>query len=414
MAEEITREVDLNMQHCTLAEFCDLIKDMIQMGEFQQNILGLGKSGIGKTESIENAICKPLGIGLIEMRLGSFSETDLTGFPVPKDDPITGKPMMRFADVSMLPHVGRDPEVGILLLDEFTIAKEAVQGAALQLTDKSRSIGEYKLPPKWIVVAIGNGPSDGGYYRALEYVTLARFLSFRIDATFDDWKAWALQNDIHPAVLGFIEQYPQGAAAALHKMGGEDDEYPEKGANPRCWVKLSTILKKKEQMVGHMLDTRQATIYAGAAVGADLAVPFATYYEYQKNLIKKEDILSGKALELNLREYKSETLYMTCATLAMGVADIMKKNEKAIRAGDDITPEDTVKVENALKFAAKLAKESAKDIASGVLESMSQASELFTIHVTSLVALDKYETFWELNKELGGISSVNSMLSRSK
>lgn len=415
-ADNMSRDIDLNMQHVNIDEFCEFIRDRIEMEEFEQPVLGLGKSGIGKTESIENAICKPLGIGLIEMRLGSYSETDLTGFPIPEVDKATGQTMMRFADVSKFPHEGRDKEVGILLLDEFTNARPAVRAAALQLTDKSRSIGDYKLPPKWLIVILGNGPSDGGYFQGLEYALMGRADCFRVDVSFRAWKNWALKNQIHPAVLGFIENYQKGPMAALHKHKDMDEaEYEEKDANPRCWVKLSTHLKKKEERLGHPLDDNQVTIYAGAAVGADMAPAFAAYYAYQKNMIPAADILSGAALNLDLKKYGIESLYMSATASAMSCADLLNAEEKAIRNEDGASPETNKKVDNMLAFALKLIDSGFTDIGSGMAETLNLAThkDLFKEYI-QYVDDDVFDHLDQLADRCNGIGEVNVLLKRAK
>lgn len=369
--DKAVNEADLNMQHVDLQEFCDYIRDRIEMEEFTQPILGIGKSGIGKTESIENAICKPLGIGLIEMRLGSYSETDLTGFPIPEKDETTGQTMMRFADVAKFPHVGRDKECGILLLDEFTNARPAVRAAALQLTDKSRSIGDYKLPDKWLIVILGNGPTDGGYFQGLEYALMGRADCFRIDVNYEVWKAWALRTGVHPAVLGFINDYEDGPANILHRIKDMDEvEYEQKDANPRCWVKLSDHLKKKEARIGGLLDERQVMIYAGAAVGADIAPRFAAYYAYQKEMIKSEDILNGSILNSDIRGYRTESLYMSILSVANATIQMLRDNKDMIIAEDTIKDSDKDKFRNLLKFIVKLADSGKLDPASTIIESI--------------------------------------------
>lgn len=417
VSETMSRDVDLNMQHVTIGEFCEFIRDRIEMEEFEQPVLGLGKSGIGKTESIENAVCKPLGIGLIEMRLGSYSETDLTGFPVPEVDKATGQTMMKFADVSKFPHEGRDKEVGILLLDEFTNARPAVRAAALQLTDKSRSIGDYKLPPKWLIVILGNGPSDGGYYQGLEYALMGRADCFRVDVNFKVWKEWALKNNIHPAVLGFIENYPKGAMAALHKHKDMDEsEYEEKDANPRCWVKLSTHLKKKEERLGHSLDEKQVIIYAGAAVGADMAPAFAAYYAYQKNMISASDILNGLAKNKNLKEYGVESLYMSATAASMAIANLLKDNKDTILSGDELPDDACVQMDNVLQFAIQLAHSGNIDIASGICESINNATDdkLFELYITCCASDESLESLDELTSLCGAVSGINSALIKAR
>lgn len=409
--DNLSREADLNMQHVNINDFCEYIRDRIEMEDYEMPILGLGKSGIGKTECIENNVCKPLGIGLIEMRLSSYEETDLTGFPIPQTDPATGETLMRFADVSKFPHVGRDPEVGILLLDEFTAARQAVRGAALQLTDKSRSIGDYHLPPKWLVVILGNGPTDGGYFQGLEYALMARADCFRIDVSFEAWKKWAIKNAVHPAVIGFIEQADCGPLGMLHRIKSMDDvEYEEKEANPRCWAKLSSHLKKKEERIGGMLDPRQCTIYAGAAVGADLAVKFAAYYAYQDEMIKVPDILNGSALNLNFKHYRIESLYMSTMSLVGAVIEMLNSDAAIFDKTGDISPESVKKFQNAMKYILKLADSGRVDIAFGILNSIGEGVPFLLEYMMSSTFDEHYPEWEAVSEKCGGIQRFDNAM----
>lgn len=397
MGYEMSKEIDLNMQHITLKEFTEYIKDRIEMEEFASPVLGLGKSGIGKTESMENAIVKPLGINMIQMRLGSYDETDLTGIPMPQMDEKAGKMLTKFADMGKLPQVDRDGEVGILVLDEFTNANPRVRAAALQLTDSSRSVGDYTLPPKWLIVILGNGPGDGGYFNGLEYALMGRADCFRVDVNFADWKDWALRNGVHPIVISFIEE--EGGETMLHRMKNMDEaEYEEKDANPRSWVKLSTHLTKKEAKVGKLTE-RQVKIYAGGAVGSDLAQSFATYYTQQKEIIKAVDIFSGAALKMEMTREKTYSLYVSMLYLANAVVSLLEQNKKKIINEDRLGSTAEASLKNTFKFIKKVADVNA-EVAVSALSSIRTASNgLFEILVNSYDFDDIYPEFLEIGLE---------------
>lgn len=403
-ADSMSREIDLNMQHVTIKEFTEYIKDRIEMEEFGSPVLGLGKSGIGKTESMENAIVKPLGISMIQMRLGSYDETDLTGIPMPQMDEKAGKMLTKFADMGKLPQVDRDGEVGILVLDEFTNANPRVRAAALQLTDSSRSVGDYKLPPKWLIVILGNGPGDGGYFNGLEYALMGRADCFRVDISFKDWKDWALRNGVHPVVISFIEE--NGGESMLHRMKNMDEaEYEEKDANPRSWVKLSTHLLKKEARVGRLTE-KQVTIYAGGAVGSSIAKSFATYYSQQAEIIRSEDIFSGEALKLELAREKTLSLYVSMLYLANAVVSLLEEHREQIEFDErfDATAEKYIK--NTFKFLRKVAMVNAETAASALSSIRSASNGLFEAFVNSYDFDDVYPEYLEIGMDK--IATFNS------
>lgn len=405
-------DISLNMENVTLEEFAEYIKDRIEMEEFESPILGLGKSGIGKTESIENAVTKPLGIGLIEMRLGSYSDTDLTGFPIPDKDEKIGKTVMRFADVAKFPHAGRDPEVGILLLDEFTAAKPSVRAAALQLTDKSRSIGDYNLPKKWLIVILGNGPGDGGYYTGLEYALMGRADCFRIGVSFSAWKRWALKAKVHPTVIAFIEQ--NGKESMLHRIKDMDEaEYEEKDANPRSWVKLSNHLIKKEARLGGPLSERQVAIYAGGAVGADISPEFSAFYKFQADMINPDDIFSGKALKINLKSIKMESLYISVISLANRMASLLEEYENEISLGKRLPSNVEAQISNVISYVKKLSDERSRDIASTIFPTINDATPLWEEYSVPMEFDDIYPEYLEYGMKNATIVNARADFDRN-
>lgn len=370
---EVKEVATQNFEDATLDEFIGDIKEAIELGEYNVPYLGFGKSGIGKTESIRNAICDPLGIGLIEMRLGSYSAQDLTGFPVPlEDDKVNNnRPMVYFSDVSKFPHEGRDPERGILLLDEFPAAEQDVRTAALQLTDVSRSIGDYHLPPKWLVVILGNGPDDGGAYLGCEYTLLNRCMCYRVHTSFDIWKNWALRNNVNDAVLAFIEN--NGADDMLHNMN-PDSEYYESDASPRMWYALSQKLNAREALNNSVIDPRKAGRLAGAAVGHRIAPKFEAFYAFKKDMIPVADIMSGKAEKTDVKNRRIESLYILINSISSTVNSILITNHEYLENREPLPKEEHDKLNNLFKFVIKLGRERQIDLAIGAFSNMQKAS----------------------------------------
>ena len=121
-------------------------------------ILGLGASGIGKSAVIKQ-ITERKNMGLIDLRLLLYTETDLKGIPFPNED----KTRTKWLPNDILPNVERDGERGILLVEELTSAPKRVQAAAYQLI-QDRKLGEYILPEGWFIVALGNREDDNGVF----------------------------------------------------------------------------------------------------------------------------------------------------------------------------------------------------------------------------------------------------------
>lgn len=408
---------NLNFQPVSLGEFSEVLRDRIIMGEFKSTVMGIGKSGIGKTESIKNAVCDPLGLKLIDMRLSTMDETDLAGFPIPVEDKETGERVTKYSRLAQFPENTPGVAPGILLFDEFTAASQGVRkNVAKLLEHDDRKIGDYTLPDNWLVVILGNGPGDGGVFDGLEYHLMDRSEKYNIILSFDEWKSWALANRIHPVVLAFIESH--GKEAMLHRISGEDAEFATAGSSPRSWTMLSRHLINKEKILGRSLSERQVSIYAGGAVGSDIAVQFATYYKFRDSMISLNDIASGKILSEDLSHYRMESIYITLYNLVANLTPLIDKYEKVINdnivENKESLPDNVVNIiRNSIKFAIKLSNEVQVDYGIMFFLSLSNASKAWNSYMLNESFYGSYpesEQFLEKNVNL--MSTLNSINSR--
>ena len=131
-------DASMNLMEISIGKMLNLVKEQIEDEMFAVPMLFLGKSGIGKTESVMG-LAKKMGIGFKEFRLITTNEVDLMGTPdIDREE--DGSKWSTFNPSRLLPDVKRDGECGILLFDEITSATANVRTAAMQLMDKSRSI----------------------------------------------------------------------------------------------------------------------------------------------------------------------------------------------------------------------------------------------------------------------------------
>ena len=351
-------EANMNLMSVTMQEFLRLVREAILDEEYETPIFCLGKSGIGKTEAIKG-LCDKLNIGCMELRLVTLNEVDLLGVPT-IEEKADGTKRTVWASMDDLPNAERDGEVGILVLDEITSCTRTVRAASFQLLDAKRALGNYKLPDKWLVVAMGNGPDDGGVFEGLEYAFMGRFLGVRVEPDLDSWKMWALENGVHPSVLGFVSWQPD----YLHQINLEA-EYSEKEPSPRTWTKLSIKLNNAERRTGGALDDRAVEVYAGAAVGERAASMFAAFYSYQDQTVSVEEIMNGTADVI--RDMKTEVMYMQIQTVVAGITNELKKNKPGKWDKDNYT-----RVSNACRWVIKLG-DIRLDIASAIFNELNLA-----------------------------------------
>lgn len=305
-------DASMNLMEISIGKMLNLIKEQIEDEMFTVPMLFLGKSGIGKTESVMD-VAKKMGIGFKEFRLITTNEVDLMGTPDIEVDE-DGKRWSTFNPSRLLPDAKRDGECGILVLDEITSATANVRTAAMQLMDKSRSIGLYKLPPKWLVVCLGNGEEDGGNFNGMEFAFLNRCIAYRVKTEVDcadpvrglGWVQWATQHSINPAVVSFIKQYGMDV---LHKF---DTDLPASAfPSPRGWTTLARKLTIQENKNGGKpLDSDSVAIISSGPIGKEMAQRFAAHYRFKDQLLDPKDILSGKVDYTKFAESKDRSIVL--------------------------------------------------------------------------------------------------------
>ena len=289
-------DASMNLMEVSIGRMLNLVKEQIDDELFQTPMMFIGKSGIGKTEAIMG-LAKSMGIGFKEFRLILTTEVDLMGTPNIEKDP-DGSEWSSFATPRTMPSVEKDGEVGILLFDEITSATANVRTAAMQLMDKSRKLGNYKLPPKWLIVCLGNGEEDGGNFNGMEFAFLNRCISYRVKTEVDctdpvkglGWIQWAMQNKVNPSVVSFIKQY---GLDVLHDF---DTDLPAAAfPSSRSWTGLANKLTVQElKNGGKPLDDIAVSIYASGFVGKEMGNRFAVHYRFKDQLVDPKLILSGK------------------------------------------------------------------------------------------------------------------------
>ena len=358
----------MNMRSVTLERVQKQIKLQL-MSENYTPVTLIGKSGIGKTEGIAS-VAKELGIGFLELRLGQYQESDLVGMPYLKDDELKNK-VTSHAVTGLLPPTN-DPNQGILLLDEVTSSARSMRSAVYQLMDSSRKLGEYVLPKRWLIVACGNGPDDGGDFRGIEAAFLSRGYCWRVEPNFQVWEKWALAKGIHPSVIAFLKFDP----SYLHHM--DPDTTYEMIACPRNWVKLSTLLTTmEEQAHGVITDDDDLEFCACGSVGENCGPQFAAFYRYNKAVINVSDILDGKVAGSAMAGLTKEVMYLTAEHLISALANDVKANTVKAKSSSSLPVQaDCYKrVCNAFNFLSSLDKVRGVnlDLPVMVLESITKA-----------------------------------------
>ena len=324
-----------NLLSITVKDFCEIIREQFQEGNYRP-IFGLGKGGIGKTESIHD-LAQELGVGYIDIRLLLYSETDLKGIPYPNAD----HTKTIWLQNNILPTEEKDGKAGILVFDEITSCSRSVRTAAYQLLNERR-LGEYVLPDGWLVVCIGNGEDDGGDYEGMEGNFINRCSIYNVQPDIEAWKDWARSHDINSLVIGYVSWKPGDFHSYTPEAEGE-----MQFASPRSWKAVSDILNKK----GFHEDDRITLARILGCLGTTVGQMFISFCKFSKDTVDPYSIIMNGAKPVI---DKSEVLYITLSSVVKIVGDAVTKDVEQNNCASNNT---LIMVANALNWILGLSKE---------------------------------------------------------
>ena len=266
-----------------------------------------GPPGIGKSELVAG-LTEELGGHMIDLRLGQCEPTDLRGIPYFDRD----RGVMNWAPPIELPsqELAKEYPVIVLFLDEMNSAAPAVQGAAYQLI-LNRRVGTYTLPDNVVMVAAGNRESDKGVSYRMPSPLANRFVHLEVRQDFDSWFQWAVNNNIHQDVVGYI------SFAKQDLMDFDPKSASRAFATPRSWTFVSEFLFDTDATDPELMDLISGT------VGEGLAHKFMAHRKVSSQMPNPTDVLTGKVTELKTKEVSA--MYSLTISLCYELQEQYKK-----------------------------------------------------------------------------------------
>lgn len=266
-----------------------------------------GPPGIGKSELVAG-LTEELGGHMIDLRLGQMEPTDIRGIPFfnKNNEKMDWAPPVDLPDEEL---ASQYPVV-VLFLDEMNSAAPAVQAAGYQLI-LNRRVGKYKLPDNVVIVAAGNRESDKGVTYRMPSPLANRFVHLEVRSDFDSWFNWAVSNQIHKDVVGYI------SFAKNDLMEFDPKSASRAFATPRSWSFVSQFLNDDDATDAELTD-----LIAGT-VGEGLAVKFMAHRKVAGQMPKPEDVLAGKIKELKVKEVSA--MYSLTISMCYELQEAYKK-----------------------------------------------------------------------------------------
>ena len=274
---------------------------------------GIGKSAIirelaeslaGQREIVVDCI-KPSDeeFGFIDFRLSLYESVDLGGLPIAEQDGDVW--VQKKAFLGNLPVSGE----GLLFFDEYAQAHPSVQAVVGQLIYEKR-LGEYQLPAGWKMVCAGNRASDRAGSNKLPSHVVGRTTLINFEHDSNDWITWAVSNDVHPDVLGFISYQPEW-------LNVFDAKTITPQPSPRSWTRLSDTLKTEPP-------TEIWQPLAESDVGETAAIEFCSFVSLKDDVPNLDDIVNGKDVEV------VDNIGLMYATVVALVTVIKESSDKVV------------------------------------------------------------------------------------
>ena len=248
-----------------------------------------GAPGIGKTE-ILHQVAKELDIVVQEWHLSQLEPTDFRGIPKVEGDKTVSKLPAIF------PTSDGNGKGGIMFFDEMNRAPDMVLGASLALALSGKH-GDYVLPPRWIIIAAGNRPSDINSTDLTDDAILwNRFAHVNYTPSVDDWVDFAKnRKDINPFLISYLQFHPN----FFHRLDTESKR--PNWASPRTWEMASQdeFHERGENWDNELSYEQMKNIYTDY-VGLDAALDFIGYLKLKEFFSEKDiqDIYNGTIKEL--------------------------------------------------------------------------------------------------------------------
>lgn len=267
------------------------LKETLELTPSDQNIMLVGKHGIGKSE-ILTSFFNSKGLKVVTLFLGQMADPgDIIGIPskVEKQD-AEGKATSR-TDFTPPYWFPQDGQPIVLFLDELNRARPEILQTVMDLT-LNRKLAGKALPEGSHVISAVN---DGEEYQLtdLDPALVSRFNIYEFRPTVEEWLNWAASENLDERVINFIQDNPTW-------LDGDSKGYKglDKSADRRAWKHVSDIMLKVD-----VIKDIHKRLIAGV-VGAAAAAAFIQSAQQRKVITGKDLLLKYDKTMKTVEKYQ--------------------------------------------------------------------------------------------------------------
>jgi hypothetical protein len=237
-----------------------------------------GPPGIGKTDcGMQVAEAIGDGCGFMVKLAATMDPTDLVGIPFPSKDNATTD-FLPPLDLFKLTIASGDTKPYVVLFDDITTANPQVFAALFRLF-QHREVAGLKIRDNVKLIATGNRVEDNAAANDMPTALNNRFFHIDVTVNYEEWVAWAIQNNVEPSFVAYIKHMPQ----MIHQF--KPDSQERAFATPRSIVmasKMEAAVGQGHKLWGPAID---------GCVGPGWSAGYRAFVKSTSMLVKPEEIL---------------------------------------------------------------------------------------------------------------------------
>lgn len=258
-----------------------LLQEILEKTPATQNIMLMGKHGIGKSQILEKFYSQK-GYKVVTLFLGQMSDPgDLIGIPHKNEK--TGH--TEFMPPYWFP---TDNTPVVLFLDELNRARPEVLQTIMDLALNRKLAGRSLPEGSRIISAVNNG--EEYQLTDLDPALVSRFNIYEFCPSVEEWVLWAQKNEIDKRITDFIIANPE--LLDNHKAV-EDIDSLEKTPDRRGWQKVSEIIKNVSNL---------NNVYLKMTAGIVGPATAKSFFEFlsENHLLTAEELLLAESFFTSL------------------------------------------------------------------------------------------------------------------
>lgn len=273
------------------------VKDLLAKMPPNISVLLSGPPGIGKTDLCMQ-VAKATGSKFKVFLAATMDPTDLVGVPFPSE---ADKTTVFYPPAQLLELCGEGGPM-VACFDDITTADDHVFAALFRLF-QHREIAGRAVRDNVRLIATGNRVEDRAAAKDLPTALNNRFWHVDINVDVDDWRMWAIENNIEPSIVGYISARPD----KLHCFKVDD---PDRAfATPRSIAMASKI----QASIG--LSSPMLPLAISGCVGEGWAIEYTAFLRNTECLVRPEDIMKNPKTCRVPKKDQVDILHATLASL---------------------------------------------------------------------------------------------------